>query len=197
MLSAEGILHLAQDLGSPISEVHQGYNAGRLFMRVKISFISSDPLQDSIELNHPTRGKVPVYLVYEKTSRLCPYCGIIGHDLAGCVYRGRVLQLCADSSNDHRHELRLLRDHRKGAWMNCPTLVPRPLSPIDTPEPNIPAAFPTSSDEGTHMPPAAHGSHHSPKSPLPIQTATTLTHRTYLLNHRTYLLDQDTCATGQ
>lgn len=129
MLSAEGIQYLAQQIGSPLSEVRQGYNGGRLFMRAKICYVATSPLKDRLNLNHPSLGTVPVYLVYEHATRLCPYCGIIGHDISGCTMRDRVLQLCADPRYSHRHELQMLRDHRKGAWINCPALVPRPLPP--------------------------------------------------------------------
>lgn len=152
LLSAEGILHLAQDLGTPVSEVTQGYNAGRLFMRVKIAYDASEPLDDTMELIHPTREKELVYLVYERATRLCSYCGEIGHELAGCASHGRVLQLCADPANSHRQELRLLRDHRKGEWMNCPTLVPRPTPPTTT-DPSSNSSSPRTQQHHANTPP--------------------------------------------
>lgn len=41
MLSAEGINYLARDRGTPISEIKLGYNADRLFMRMKVSYNAS------------------------------------------------------------------------------------------------------------------------------------------------------------
>lgn len=127
MLSVEGITYLAQDIGTPISEVKSGYNADRLFMRVKISFNADKGLQDRLPVTHPTLGEIPVYLVYERVARLCPYCVYIGHDLAGCPKRGHVLQLCVNPAYATRTDLLALRNHRKGVWMNCPALVPRPM----------------------------------------------------------------------
>lgn len=107
-------------------------------MKAKVSFVASKVLEDHLTLDHPTLGVMPVYFVYERASRLCPYCGIIGHDISGCARRNRVMQLCADLVYNHRHELPLLRDHRKSEWINCPSLVPRPLPPTP-PSPHTPS----------------------------------------------------------
>ncbi|KAF3326268.1 Zinc knuckle [Carex littledalei] len=99
MLSAEGVLYLARKIGAPVSEVEQGYYAGRLYMKAKVSFNASEPLEDKLMLNHPSLGKILIYLVYERAGRLCPHCGRVGHDLSGCARRNQILTLCADLGN--------------------------------------------------------------------------------------------------
>lgn len=164
MLSAEGIYYLAGLIGTPVSEVRQGYNAGRLFMRVKTSYSVLKGLQDSIPLDHPTLGPISIFLVYERASRLCIFCGGIGHVISGCAQRSRVLQLCADPINANRPELVLLRDYRRGPWINCSALVPRET--LTDPQPTI--GSPPTSPPIPHYPNTnqAHYPHSDP-TPLP------------------------------
>lgn len=124
MLSAKGTLFLAQKVGSPVSEVMQGYIAGRLFMRVKVLFRVDDSLKDRISLDHPTLGPITVHLVHERVPRLCVYCGLIGDEIGGCLKWGKVLQLCADPMYYDRPELPIMCDHRMGAWLTCAALTP-------------------------------------------------------------------------
>lgn len=154
MLSAEGTLFLARKIGSPVSEVRQGYSAGKLFMKVKVSMQVENPLKDRIPLKHPALGTIPIYLVYERAPRLCSYCGMIGHEIGGCSKRGRVLQLCADPCFAYRPELPIMRDHRMGAWMSCPALVPRHMT---DPVPSPPAS-----------PPSVNVQHPNPSPPNPL-----------------------------
>lgn len=129
MLSAAGIYYLSNDIGIPVSEVRQGYNAGKLFMKTKINFKSEKALKDRMFVEHPTLGPLTIYLVYERVARLCSYCAKVGHEISGCPKRGRVLQLCADPTYANRPEMAFVRNHRIGPWINCPALVPRPLPP--------------------------------------------------------------------
>lgn len=93
-------------------------------MRTKVSYLASESLNESLPLDHPTLGSATVHLVYERATRLCAYYAYIGHDISRCPTRARVLQLCADPAYSNRYELAILRDHRKGSWMNCSALVP-------------------------------------------------------------------------
>lgn len=142
MLSHEGIVYLASDLGIPVSEVRQGYCAGKLFMRIKITFPSTDSLKDRMYVEHPTLGVTTVFLVYERAPRLCFYCAKVGHEISGCPKRGQALQLFSDPLYANRLEMGFILEHRMGPWMTCMNLVPRPApetSPFH-PNPTPPAA---------------------------------------------------------
>lgn len=171
LLSAEGIYHLASKVGTPISEVKHGYNAGRLFMKVKNSYLANKKLQDSIPLEHPVLGIVTIHLVYERAARICTFCGFVGHEISGCASRARVLQLSADPANANSPELALLRKHKLGPWINCSTLVPREM-PEDAPTSEAsPHMSPQNSHNGDK-----HGSDTPPYVPIPPLNANQIQH---------------------
>lgn len=156
MLSAEGIVYLAEKIGTPISEVRQAYHGGRLFMRVQIAFSTLKGLEDTLPLDHPTLGPITIHLVYERAARLCSFCGFVEHVISGCAKHNRVLQLSADPAYADRPELPLLREHRKGAWINCIALVPREIPAEPEPEwaspPTSPPAAATNQQQNPPLP---------------------------------------------
>lgn len=130
MLSHEGIMYLVNYLGTPFPEVQQGYIAGKLFMRAKITFCASDSLDDRMTAEHPTIGLRIIYLVYERVPQLCIYCTMVGHEISDCPKRGRALQLFSDPVYANRPEMAFVLEHHVGPWINCMNLVPRVVPEI-------------------------------------------------------------------
>lgn len=78
-LSDEGVLLLASSVGSPRSEIREGFVNGKRFLKLRLSINLCEQLKDRVLMKHPMEGDRLVYLVYEKLTRVCSFCGLVGH----------------------------------------------------------------------------------------------------------------------
>ena len=73
----------------------------------------------------PSIGTFPVFLVYERLSKLCFFCSRLGHDHRDCPDRIRLQRLCLDPQYADREDMRGITDLRVGKWINDSTQVPK------------------------------------------------------------------------
>jgi Zinc knuckle len=95
-ISVQGIQFIVSQVAPPVSDVKQGYAAGKKFHRVKVSLPIDQPLKDKLRISHPSLGSFTAYFVYEKLSRVCSFCGMLGHEFASCRVQARLLRLSTD-----------------------------------------------------------------------------------------------------
>lgn len=88
--SDEGILLVAQKVGTPLSMPFEGYVGGKRFTKVKVQVDLSKPLRDTVPVTHQFLGEIKVYCVYEKVARVCLFCYRLGHDLSTCPDHSRL-----------------------------------------------------------------------------------------------------------
>jgi Zinc knuckle len=79
-----------------VSDVREGFIVGRKFYKVKVLLPVNQPLKDKLKVLHPSLGLFLVYFVYDKTNRVCSFCGCLGHELPSCRTYGRLLRLTND-----------------------------------------------------------------------------------------------------
>lgn len=103
-----------------------GFMGSKRFVKLKVHMPLSQPLKDWVKVDHPTLGEVLVHYSYEKVTRVCTFCGFLGHELQGCNERQRVADIMRKPENKGRFEGMDLLAHKFGQWMTDPYFIPRP-----------------------------------------------------------------------
>lgn len=124
-LTEEGIDIVASELGTPVSPSVEGFVNGRRFFKVKVMISLSKPLKDHVSFTHHMLGDIKVLCSYEKLTRVCRFCGALGHEIPGCRDHQRLTVL----SQDPNIKLSITRGEllapKVGAWITNPILVPK------------------------------------------------------------------------
>lgn len=121
----EGLLRIGNEVGNPISAPLEGFVGGRRFYKIRIRVDLTKPLRDKVVVNHPVLGDVCAYCVYEKVSRICIFCGHLGHDLASCSNYTRLSSIMQSPAGQARASGHNILTPIKGRWMTDCTLIPR------------------------------------------------------------------------
>lgn len=124
-LTEEGIDIVASELGTPVSPPVEGFVNGRRFFKVKVMVSLTKPLKDHVSFTHPTLGDIKVLCSYEKLTRVCRFCGALGHELAGCPDHQRLTVLSQDPNIQITITRGELLAPKMGAWITNPILVPK------------------------------------------------------------------------
>lgn len=124
-LTDEGIDILAQKIGTPVSPPVEGFIGGRRFTKVRVMVHLNKPLLDTVPLDHPTLGEIPIHCHYEKVSRICNFCGKLGHEFAGCIDHQRLAEALRHPSRAGKYDAEQLLKPKKGKWMTEPGQIPR------------------------------------------------------------------------
>jgi L-serine deaminase len=98
---------------------------GQRCYQVKVRISMGAALKDQIIIRHSTLGKVTILLAYEKVTRMCLYCGVMGHEAGQCMVRARVARLKRDEQYRDRLDMQNILEVKLGAWMCNPNQVPR------------------------------------------------------------------------
>lgn len=125
-LTDEGWDLLGQKLGTTVSSPIEGYANGRHFTKLKILIDLNKPLKDRVSFDHPTLGTVTTYCHYEKVSRICLFCGCLGHELTGCLDHRRVSDLLQHPANVGKYNNSEILKPKFGKWMTNSGFVLRP-----------------------------------------------------------------------
>lgn len=134
-LTEEGILMLAAKIGTTVTPPVEGFVGGSHFAKVKVTLNISQPLKDLLTLTHPTLGDVLIHCSYEKASRVCRFCGLMGHEIQGCPDHQQLTAIVQERAQSENPTPPGLLAPTKGPWFNNPFLIPRPETrPI---QPNI------------------------------------------------------------
>lgn len=78
-LTEEGLDILGSQIGTPVSPSVDGFVNGLRFVKIKILVQLDKPLKDMVVFEHPTLGPLKAHCHYEKVSRICLFCGRLGH----------------------------------------------------------------------------------------------------------------------
>lgn len=91
-------------------------------MQVRID----EALPDHVFAVHPTLGEKKVYTVYEKSGRVCHFCGLIRHELDACPDRVRLARIKNFEAGRNRQDLQNILEPKFGIWITSPTMIPKP-----------------------------------------------------------------------
>lgn len=125
-LTEEGVRILTDPIGMAMSEPVIGYVNGKQFFRIKILTPLQTPIKDRIRVTNPILGDIEVYLVYERVGRICCFCGSLGHDLASCADRAKLVKIKSKMAGQNRPELEGILKPTRGLWITDQTLLPIP-----------------------------------------------------------------------
>lgn len=127
-LKEEGLQLLAKPLGTSLSLPISSFVGGRSFVKIKVQMLLEKPFLDSVRLDHPTLREIKVHCSYEKLTRACIFCGLIGHEVIGCQERSRLEEIVHNPENKDRFEGLDLLKPKFGLWRINSYLVPWPGS---------------------------------------------------------------------
>ncbi|XP_078163497.1 uncharacterized protein LOC144558529 [Carex rostrata] len=119
----EGIQVIGQAIGTPVSAPIKGFIHGKRFVKLKIRINLSKAVKDTLIVPHPTFGQVKVYCSYEKVSRICFFCGKLGHEMVGCHDHARLTMLAQKPGQENRFKGVNILAPRMGEWLTDPTKV--------------------------------------------------------------------------
>lgn len=125
----KGIHIIARELGTPVAAPLEGFVNGRRFTKVKVLIPLSEPLKDYVIAEHPTLGEITVHCVYEKVTRVCRFCGELGHEMHHCPEHLRLTALLQDSTHGLVTSPEELLAPKLGAWILNPLQVPTDSQP--------------------------------------------------------------------
>lgn len=77
----------------------------------------SKPIKDRVSATHPTLGKIEALCFFEKVSRLCRFCGLLGHEMVGCQDFIRLSRLRYAPEQALRVNWEALMAPKFGAWV--------------------------------------------------------------------------------
>lgn len=120
----EGILQMINTIGTPMSRVSESLSFGQKIYRAKILLPIDKEMKDHLDIAHPQRGTVRVYLVYERLTTICLFCAKMGHDEEHCADHIRLQRLQFDPRFASRPELNRVGQPKARAWINDPAQVP-------------------------------------------------------------------------
>lgn len=127
-LSEEGYDILGRQVGTPVSTPIEGFVNGRRFVKMKVIIELAKPLKDKVSLTHPNLGELKVLCVYEKITRVCRFCGALGHEMVNCPDFQRLSVLAQMPATRARIMQHNLLSPKLGAWIANPLLIPRAQS---------------------------------------------------------------------
>lgn len=130
ILSHEGIMQLANRLGTPMSEVTEAFTGHTSYYKVKYMLPVDEPLTDTLKGINPMLGTFPVYLSYERIPKVCLFCAYIGHEHDTCLDKQRMERLMVDARYRNNPEMKKLTKPTLGPWINDPSLIP-PIPQIE------------------------------------------------------------------
>lgn len=123
-LTFEGTDLLAQPIGTPMSAPVESFVGGRRFVKLKIEIQLDKPVKDKVTLDHPFLGNLKAHCVYEKVTRICRFCGLMGHEMATCSNFIRMTMLAQNSQGSGR-DLNYLLEPKIGVWVTNSSQVPK------------------------------------------------------------------------
>lgn len=125
-LTEEGLMIMAQEVGTPVSSpVHCSFN-GRSFVKVKILLPLQAVIKDKVKLTHPLLGELIVLCVYERIGKVCVFCGSLGHEMVKCPDHTRVSAIVHDPANAGRYNAAEILKPKKGQWVTSLYMLPKP-----------------------------------------------------------------------
>lgn len=127
--SDEGLILLGKEVGVPVSRPVEGYVGGKRFYKIKVTIKLEEPLKDKVRVTHPVLGDLTMYCVFEKVSRICIFCGLLGHDLGTCADHSRLATLMQKPDQAARFPGQQLLKPTRGPWITDVTLIPRAQLP--------------------------------------------------------------------
>lgn len=124
-LTAQGRVLLGKSLGIPQSAPMEGYVNGRRFIKTKVSIPISKPLIDRLELGHPSLGDLKILCSYEKVSRACLFCGLLGHEIHTCPDHQRLTFLMQQPNRVTPISPEEILAPKFKPWLINPILIPK------------------------------------------------------------------------
>lgn len=125
-LKEEGKIMLGQEVGKLVSPPVDGFVGGRRFVKMKVMIPINEPVKDRVKAVHPTLGEVVAHCHYEKLSRICCFCGLIGHVMAECSEHLRLARLMLDPTIRQRPGMESILKPKKGKWIIDLSAIPKP-----------------------------------------------------------------------
>lgn len=123
-LNDEGVLIMAREVGVHVTNPVEGFVGGKRFVKVRLHVNTDKPVKEDVMLDYPTLGDLQIYCCDEKVSRLCRYCGLIGHDMASCPDHMRVSMILSNPSQEGRFNKSEVLAPKFGAWITNPAKLP-------------------------------------------------------------------------
>lgn len=125
-MKEEGLLMLARKLGTPISSPIDGFVNGKPFTKCKIQIRIADPCRDKLRTNHPELGEISILCAYEKITRICRFCGHIGHEMNSCPDHLKLSSMLNSPAHAGKYNSEELLAPKKGPWICNSSLIPQP-----------------------------------------------------------------------
>lgn len=123
--TTDGLGLIAGKIGTPLSLPSEGFVMGKRFVKLKIRVRVNQPLKDCLKIPHPTMGDLLIYCVYEKLSRACTFCGLIGHEMSSCQDHTRLSQIMVGRTLGPEISAGQLLAQKFGSWRIDPALLPQ------------------------------------------------------------------------
>lgn len=124
-LNKKGLDIMFKAVGTPLTPPATGCIGGRNFIKVKVAFDLSKPMKDYVKVDHPTMGELKVYCCYKKVTRMCIFCGEIGHEIQGCAQRIRLTSILSSNNEEAQYDEEEILKPKKGLWITNSSLLPR------------------------------------------------------------------------
>lgn len=118
----EGLQMIAGEVGIPVSGPVKAFVHGRRITKVKVLIKIGEEIKDRVKVDHPTLGQVTVKCAYEKLSRICLFCGNLGHEMEGCHDHARLALLVKKPGQEDRFKDTNILEPKKGKWLVNPAL---------------------------------------------------------------------------
>lgn len=123
-LNEEGFHILGKEVGKPMSRL-VGLMNGRRFHKMKIRIKVEDLIKDKVTFTHPSLGPLIVLCCYGKVSRICRFCGHIGHEQVNCPDYLKISALMLIPENKAWFNADTLLAPIKGACVASSAMLPR------------------------------------------------------------------------
>lgn len=125
-LTDEGLEVVGEQIGTVVSTPIRGFVGGKSFVKMKILLPFSKPVKDHITITHPALGDITMHCNYEKVSRICTFCGNMGHEFYGCQDRDSLADIVKRLENKAHFQSKDLLAPKFGAWITDPYLILKP-----------------------------------------------------------------------
>lgn len=125
-ITNEGLAIMAGGVGIPVSTPIEGYVAGRRFVKMRVSVNLAAPLRDRVRITHQNLGEIPILCSYEKISRVCLFCGLLGHEMATCPDYLTLARLAQKQAQNPEYDLNSLLSPKRGKWIVNSAMIPKP-----------------------------------------------------------------------
>lgn len=121
----EGLLLIGEQLGTPVSPAIEGFVNGKRFIKIKVMVQIDKPLKDRVKLGHPFLGELTMLCCVEKITRVCRFCGLLGHEMPQCPDHQRLTVLAQDPQTRARFPDPNFLAPKFGPWLTNPLLIPK------------------------------------------------------------------------